>query len=83
METMRIDDALKSKQPVLPKGYKLEGLLEGQLMLAMVQPDPSQRPSIEEIKDKWMPKWFDSVKSEELSKKEPVAINVVLDSEAQ
>lgn len=46
METMRIDDALKSKKPVLPKGYKLEGLVEGQLMLAMVQADPVDRPTI-------------------------------------
>lgn len=29
METMRIDEALKSKKPILPKGYKLEGLVEG------------------------------------------------------
>jgi hypothetical protein len=36
METMRIDDALKSKTPCLPRGYKLEGLVEGELMLAMV-----------------------------------------------
>ena len=46
METMRIDDALKSKKPFLPKGYKLEGLVEGQLMLAMVQADPVDRPTI-------------------------------------
>jgi hypothetical protein len=36
METMRIDDALKGKKPCLPRGYKLEGLVEGELMLAMV-----------------------------------------------
>jgi hypothetical protein len=36
METMRIDDALKRAKPCLPRGYKLEGLVEGDLMLAMV-----------------------------------------------
>jgi hypothetical protein len=36
METMRIDDALKRAKPCLPRGYKLDGLVEGDLMLAMV-----------------------------------------------
>ena len=36
METMRIDDALKGAKPCLPRGYKLEGLVEADLMLAMV-----------------------------------------------
>lgn len=46
METMRIDEALKANKPCLPKGYKLEGLAEAELMLSMVQPDPANRPTI-------------------------------------
>lgn len=42
METMQIEDCLKprpGKKPTLPKGYKLEGLPEGDLLLALVNPD--------------------------------------------
>ncbi len=33
METMKIDECLRSPQPKLPKGYKLEMLIEAELML--------------------------------------------------
>ena len=33
METMKIDECLRSPQPKLPKGYKLETLIEAELML--------------------------------------------------
>jgi len=33
MESMRIDDSLKSRSPQLPKGYKLEGLVEGNILM--------------------------------------------------
>ena len=46
METMKIDEALKAKKPYLPKGYNLEGLVEAELMLAMVQPESEKRPTI-------------------------------------
>lgn len=36
MEQDRIDDKIKARPPVLPKGYKLEGLVEGQLLLSLV-----------------------------------------------
>ena len=65
METVKIDDALKAKKPVLPKGYKLEGLVEAELLLAMVQPDPEKRPTIDEIKDKWLVKWQESICNED------------------
>lgn len=57
METMRIDEALKASKPSLPRGYKLDGLVEAELMLSMVQPDPEQRPSIDQIRDVWLPRW--------------------------
>jgi hypothetical protein len=36
METMKIDECLRSPQPKLPKGYKLEMLIEAELMLLLV-----------------------------------------------
>lgn len=33
METMKIDECLRSPQPKLPKGYKLDMLIEAELML--------------------------------------------------
>lgn len=50
MEQMRIDGALKQSVPELPRGYKLEGLVEGNLMLALVDPDPSKRPTIDKMR---------------------------------
>lgn len=40
METMKIDECLRSPQPRVPKGYKLEGLVEAELMLLLVSKDP-------------------------------------------
>lgn len=57
METMKIDDALKASKPRLPKGYNLDGLVEGELMLALVQPDPAERPSIQRVMEYWLPRW--------------------------
>lgn len=65
METVKIDDAIKAKKPVLPKGYKLEGLIEAELMLAMVQPEPKMRPTIDEIKNKWLVRWQESICSQD------------------
>jgi hypothetical protein len=36
METMKIDECLRSPQPKLPKGYKLEMLIEAELLLLLV-----------------------------------------------
>jgi len=36
METMKIDECLRSPQPKLPRGYKLEMLIEAELMLKLV-----------------------------------------------
>ena len=56
MEMMRIDEALRCEKPRLPKGYKLEGLVEAELMLLLVSPNPDERPTIHEIKENWLPK---------------------------
>jgi hypothetical protein len=49
MESMRIDDAIRSRKPSLPKGYKLEGLVESELLLKLVDPDSERRPTIEQV----------------------------------
>jgi len=36
---MRIDDSLKSKSPQLPRGYELEDLVEGSILMQLVNPD--------------------------------------------
>jgi len=61
METMRMDDALKSRDPTLPKGYKLENTIEGALLLELVSPDPSKRPSARQIQSDWLHKWKESL----------------------
>lgn len=55
MESMRIDDSIKAKPPVLPKGYNLDSLVEGKLLLRLVSDDPEVRPTIEEIRNDWLP----------------------------
>jgi hypothetical protein len=40
MESMRIDESLKGKPPTLPKGYLLDDLVEGQLLLRLVSEKP-------------------------------------------
>lgn len=40
MEQMRIDDSIKSDPPKLPKSYKLDSLVEGELMLALCNHNP-------------------------------------------
>ena len=50
MEQMRIDDAIRAPKPQLPRGYKLEGLPEADLLLKLVDPDPKNRPTIEEVR---------------------------------
>lgn len=47
MEAMRCDDAIRAKSPTLPKGYGLEGTPEGDLLLALVEPDPARRPNMQ------------------------------------
>ena len=47
MEQMRIDRTVQDRKPSLPPGYKLEGTTEGELLLALVSPDISERPSVE------------------------------------
>lgn len=57
METMRIDDSIKASPPRLPKNYDLEGKVESELLLALVSHEPEARPSMEEIKNDWLPRW--------------------------
>lgn len=57
MEQQRIEDKIKASKPQLPPGYKLENLVEGELLLKLVDPDPSLRPSIEQIRSDWLPQW--------------------------
>jgi hypothetical protein len=47
---MKIDDTIKARPPTLPKGYKLDELVEGQLLLRLISDQAEQRPSVEEIK---------------------------------
>lgn len=47
MEQDKIDDKIKGRPPALPKGYKLEGLVEGQLLLSLVSYRSDDRPTIE------------------------------------
>lgn len=54
---MRIDDSIKCDPPKLPKVYKLDGLVEGELMLALVSWNQDERPTIEDVKNIWLPKW--------------------------
>jgi hypothetical protein len=56
---MKIDDAIKVATPKLPKGYKLEGLVEGELMMKLVDPNPNVRPTMEDIRSDWLPRWRD------------------------
>jgi hypothetical protein len=56
---MKIDDVIKAATPKLPKGYKLEGLIEGELMMKLVDPNPNVRPTMEEIRSDWRPRWRD------------------------
>lgn len=46
METVRIDKCLKTSVPTLPQGYKLEGLVESELMILLVSDNPEERPTI-------------------------------------
>jgi hypothetical protein len=62
MESMRIDDNIKRKPPILPKGYKLEESVEGELLLLLVSDEPDKRPSIQAICTYWLPKWEQSLK---------------------
>ena len=57
MEQMRILDALKQQTPKLPTYLKLESLIEAQMILKLVSPDPALRPSIKQISEEWLPKW--------------------------
>jgi len=57
MECMKIDQSIKSVPPQLPRGYQLEGTVEGDILLQLVQPDPVKRPKISEIRELWLPKW--------------------------
>jgi hypothetical protein len=61
MEQIRIDDSIKCDPPKLPKSYKLEGLVEGELMLALVSHKQDERPTIEDVKNIWLPKWQTSL----------------------
>jgi hypothetical protein len=56
MLSMNIDKDLKAPVPRLPKGYDLEGTPEGELLLSLVQKDPSKRPTGIQIKAQ-LKKW--------------------------
>ena len=45
MVCMRIDRDLKATEPRIPQNYGLEGTPEGELLLALVQKDPTKRPT--------------------------------------
>ena len=57
MESMRIDDCLKNKSPSLPKGYKLEGSIEGDILMQLVCPDTKNRPTVETVLSDLLPLW--------------------------
>lgn len=57
MESMRIDDSLKSRSPSLPKGYKLEGSVEGEILMQLVCPDSKNRPTVETVLTDLLPQW--------------------------
>lgn len=65
MEVMKIDDSIKSTPPKLPKNYKLEELVEGKLLLLLVSPYPEQRPTIEDIRNVWLPEWGRALEAQE------------------
>ncbi len=50
MERARIDEAIRSPTPTLPRGYGLEGTAEGELLLRLVEPDSERRPTIQSVK---------------------------------
>jgi hypothetical protein len=58
---MRIDESIKHRPPMLPRGYKLEGSVEGELLLLLVSCEADQRPTIETICTYWLPKWEQSL----------------------
>ena len=62
---MKIDDVIKAATPKLPKGYKLEGLIEGELMMKLVDPNPNVRPTMEDIRSDWLPRWKDQLSESE------------------
>ncbi len=47
MEQMKIDETIKARPATLPKGYKLDDLLEGKLLLRLVSHQAELRPSVE------------------------------------
>ena len=55
MEQMKIDENIKKYK--LPTGYKLEGTVEGELLMLLVAENPDTRPTIEQIKSEWLPRW--------------------------
>ena len=57
MEQIRIDDCVKQKTPQLPKGYKLEGLKEGEILLKLVSQESNERPTIEALKHDLLQQW--------------------------
>ena len=57
MESMRIDDCLKSRSPSLPKGYGLEGSVEGDILMKLVCPDNKNRPTVETVLTELLPLW--------------------------
>jgi hypothetical protein len=62
---MKIDETIKATKPQLPKGYKLEGLVEGGLMMKLVDPNPNVRPTMEDIRSDWLPRWKDQLSESE------------------
>jgi hypothetical protein len=61
MVSMRIDRDLKANKPKLPPGYGLEGSPEGRLLLALVEKDPTKRPTGLEIEEKYMNEWEEAL----------------------
>ena len=51
MQQMKIDRDIKADKPRIPVGYEMEGTPEGDLLLSLVQKDPSKRPTALEIRD--------------------------------
>lgn len=54
---MRIDDSIKGSNPTLPKGYKLEESVEGDILMQLVCPDNKNRPTVDTVFRELLPLW--------------------------